>query len=534
MANQQPQFTRPDRTRLYGVTHTLEGAPIRRQTRSLKIGIGTPKGRDLHVWMRANGKWVVAVGKGEDGKHIFNLRSEAENAYRQLYATAPEKKYPSKLTYFTFLRPGAEGDGFVHDFDAIEAHGPIPTSVPIFFTTDQPLATGMEWWSASKLKCYGDGINALRHIELAATPEEKELAKNPIDDKYFPIIGGCAQGGCLYCVDAEDAKTGKPLKRVCKPHSKLVLQLANIPSIGSTTTFDTTGFQSTGQLSSSLNQVTEITQGKAAGIPLDFVLYPYVRHPDGKKTTLYAPNIEFHPKTIKEALQITQTMMGYVNAYRAEPQLVAAAQQQLQIGAAPTADLTDEEEESEAQTLDSEFQTADRQEGSAEAAADIGKEKVEKLRKKGATIKDAAEPEKPAEAKTETKPEPEIPTSETAAVADPEEISDANEDYITDDDVPEILRPRPATQPAAKTEDEALSRSKEPAYTAALRELEVKMKTLKAGGKFKDILGAHGYEAIEDVPRVIPALTVALNDAIAEIEKRNAEAPKKSKIELPK
>lgn len=498
------QFTRPDRTKLFGVTHSLDGSPIRRQTRSLKIGIGVPSGKDLHVWMRPNGDWAIEVGVYSDGKRTggdkktFKTRSEAEAAYASMYAEAPDRKYPSKLSFFTFLRPNKDGTGFVHDFDAIEAHGPMPTSVPIFFTTDQPLATGMEWWSASKLNCWGDGLNALRRIELAVTPEEKELAKNPIDEKYFPIIGGCSEGGCGYCQDST-GPTGKVIPRVCKPHSKIVLQLANSPSIGSTTTFDTTGFRSTQQLGSSLTDILEATgqgdpdKGRVAGIPLELVLRPYVAHPGGRKTTLHAVNVEFHPKTTDDAKQITQAMIRYANSYRAVPMLAEAAKAQLSLEA-PTKGWTDAEEAEEAELLESEFPVSggDQHEGSAEAAATKAQEKVAALRARGATVT--------------------IPKATKVVPIDPK-VEPVQESFTeqesqfeaTDDDLPEVMQ--------------TSSEPTEPAWRTDLRALELKMKAAKKGGLFRDLLEKYKSENIEGIDEATAsALICDIEDALAQPE----------------
>lgn len=390
-------IVRPDRTKLFGVTHANDGTALRRQTRSLKVGIGVPKGPDVHVWLGNSGAWIIEVGEYDDkGKrskgilHKFGTRKEAEDAYREFCKTTRDRKFPAKLPYFTFLRVNADGRSFKHDFDAIAAHGAMPTVIDIFFTVDSPFVASYEWWSASQLNCWGDGNNALRRVELAKTDDEKRLAKDPIDERYFPIIGGCAEGGCPECVENDSGK------RNCRPHGKLVLQLANAPSIGSTCTFDTTGFRSTQQIHSSLMDIKEATgngdpdRGHLAGIPLKLVLRPYTASPNGNLTTLYAVNVEFHPPTPEDAKQITQAMIRYASTFRATAPQIAAPVPAIEAPA-----WTEDEEAAEATVMAAEFYTESEQ-NTPEAASEIANRKKEELKAKGAKVTEITKDQTPS------------------------------------------------------------------------------------------------------------------------------------------
>ncbi len=81
----------------------------------------------------------------------FDKRDDAVKFYRASLKTAPERKYPQKLPYFTFTKLGA--DNIFHpEFNITEAHGSIPTEISIVFTDDRPLVSQLQMWSASQLQ----------------------------------------------------------------------------------------------------------------------------------------------------------------------------------------------------------------------------------------------------------------------------------------------------------------------------------------------------------------------------------------------
>lgn len=272
---------------LYGITHTMAGAPIVRLAKTLKVGIGYPKGRAIHVYIDAAGKWCVELGATKETRTVERLGSkqEAQAFYKQRLKTAPDRKFPAKFGYFTFSRVGIDGS-FTPDFDAIEIHGPLPTEVPIVFLDNDPLRQQMEWWTAAELKCSGDGRNALRRCTSAQSPDEKRLADaaKVAGEQFFELQEKCFAQGCPL------AKGEKP---VCKPHTRLSFQLANAPALGTTCTFDSTGFRSASQLFSSLLQIRQITGrgnpegGPVAGVPLRLKLLPYKTSHNGTPSTQF-------------------------------------------------------------------------------------------------------------------------------------------------------------------------------------------------------------------------------------------------------
>lgn len=242
-----------DRTKLYGLTHdAVNKRPMVRQVRMLKVGIGFPKGPNIHAFIAPSGEWVIEEGDSKPPKRTkFKTMAEAKAFYADRRRSVPERKYPSKFPYFTFLRTGMDG-GFVHDFEAIERHGSMPTEIEIVFLTDTPLEQAMEWWTSAEKKCEGNGIDARRRLDLASTDEEKKLADaaRKAGEQYFPIIEGCHMRGCKY------SRGEKP---PCKPHSRLMFQLAYNPTLGGTAVFDTTGWRSGGNMFSCLHQIRSIT-----------------------------------------------------------------------------------------------------------------------------------------------------------------------------------------------------------------------------------------------------------------------------------
>lgn len=311
-----------DRSKLYGVLHEPSGRPIVRQVRVLKVGIGVPTGPDVHVWMDQNRQWCVEVGNYAAGKRQnqvkrFAQRADAEAFYAQQRNTAPERNAPRKLPYFTFLRTDSHGK-FVHDFDTIELHGPIPAEIDIVFLNEQAFDAAFQAWSTSKLLCEGNGIDARRNVEWPQSQDERAVADQARkqNQRFFPILGGCYTSGCPFAIGN---------KRICKPHGKLTFQLMNAPTLGGSYQFDTTGFRSIAQLAGSLDQIRMMTgkgnpeAGSVAGIPLKFVLRPYKVQVGDKSSIQYGVSLEFRAKSLEEMARL---LHAHTNEFR---QLVAPA-----------------------------------------------------------------------------------------------------------------------------------------------------------------------------------------------------------------
>lgn len=276
---------------IYNLTHDEAGRPLTRLARSVKVGFGAPRGAAVHVWIDRTGEWVVDVGVGRDvASHRFSTKEEAQRFYGQARMKAGERKYPSKLAYWTFQRVGASADLYP-DWHAIEVHGPKPTEIPVVLADQNPLHQRMEWWTAAELKCEGDGRDARRRCTAARGPDQQKAAAaaSANGEAWFPIVDGCGHGRC------PEASGDKP---VCKPHSRLSFLLAKAPSLGTTCTYDSTGYRTAIWLASPLEQLRQLTGGHLAGVTMRLKLQAYKTSFNGKPSvqlgaTLYMPETDF-------------------------------------------------------------------------------------------------------------------------------------------------------------------------------------------------------------------------------------------------
>jgi len=317
---------------LYGITHDLNGKSFSRLARTLKVGIGYPKGQALHVYIDKQGKWCIESGVGKERKVArYDSKVSAMGSYADLKKSAPERKYPGKLGYFTFQRVGPDG-GFTPDWDAIEIHGPMPTEVGIVFLDNDPLRQQMEWWTAAECKCSGDGRSAIRRLSEAKGKLEQSLASEAKarGEQFFPIVNGCFAYGCPL------AKGEKP---VCKPHTRLQFQLQNAPAFGSTCTYDSTGFRSAIQLHSSMQQILTVTgrgnpaEGVIAGIPLLLKVLPYKTSHGGQPSTQFGVTLHMRAADAIELVRTAITKGQEFKALAASARLqIAPAAMQIEAG----------------------------------------------------------------------------------------------------------------------------------------------------------------------------------------------------------
>ena len=285
--------TRPLPGVMYGLTHSEDGAPIIRESKLLKVSIGLPRGKALNVWtVRLDGavKWKIVLGYKENERKTFTLdtRAEAEACYAKYLPSAPICPYPRKIPFFTFTRPVLTDDGetFVPDFAAIEAHGPAPTEIDVVFFDDAPFDGSYQMWSTSELKCKGDGINAMRVLTMAAPEIQKDFA----GERYFPIVGECFMRGCSFGAEKK-----------CKPGGDLKFQLANNIRVGGTAYFHTTGYRSIGQIFSAIERIRILTRGRLVGLPLKMTLRGYRVTPQGGKTTTqYGVSLELRAEDMEK------------------------------------------------------------------------------------------------------------------------------------------------------------------------------------------------------------------------------------------
>ena len=297
---------RPQPGVLYGITHELDGSLIIREPKILKVGIGWPKGPALNVWRQKQPdgsiKWHLMKGYAKDARiQIVATREEAEAMFDKHFKTAPVCPYPRKVSYFNFTRPVLDegSERMVPDFEAIEAHDPTPNEIDVIMIDDEPFNGGYQMWSASELRCKGDGLNGLRVLSMASTADEKELAKRAAADgeRFFPIIGGCWTAGCPY--SKPGMNNGKETPSLCKPGADLRFQLAYNLRVGGTAYFHTTGIRSIQQIFSSLHCIKNLTGGRLGGVPLKMVMRPYKTNHNNQPATQFGVSLEFRAPNVE-------------------------------------------------------------------------------------------------------------------------------------------------------------------------------------------------------------------------------------------
>lgn len=328
---------------MFGITHELDGSLIIREPKILKVGIGLPKGPALTVWIAADGKWKLARGYAKDAIQTFtcDTRAQAEELYWKQLPGAPVCPYPRKAPYFLFTKSAIVNgeERFVPDFDAIEAHGSMPTEIDIIPMDDSPFTGSYQMWSSSDLRCSGDGVTASRVLSMAATPEEKALATEAAQAglKHFPILGACWTGDCRFSKEAN----GKP--SLCKPGGDLKFQLASNLRVGGTAYFHTTGFRSISSIFSSLQRISMLTSGRLAGVPLKMVLRPFRSNHNGQAATHHAVSLEFRAPDVKALREkLLESVFSFRELAAGEParptvRLIEEAAEGSPIGAAAIA-----------------------------------------------------------------------------------------------------------------------------------------------------------------------------------------------------
>ncbi len=293
---------RPEFGKLYGLTyHRDTKLAIVRPPRSLKVGIGIPKGRAISVflyggkWHIRHGVWDKTGGKEKlvmktvyqggatvDGVAMANTKEAAEAWHHANKAKAAVSNRPQKISWFYFTRRQVMEDAsgkpievFEPDFDAIEAHGDCPRRIPVIMSSDRALYQEYAFYTASELKCHGDGILAERSVSMGSAKDEGWQAAKDAGAKMWTYQGGCFRTGCPHAgVD-------------CKPHSTLSIQLASALRLGATAYFTSTGQVTADQLFSSLWEIREPIERRGysiAGIPMDLVLGSFRANFEGKPT----------------------------------------------------------------------------------------------------------------------------------------------------------------------------------------------------------------------------------------------------------
>lgn len=413
---------KPNFNFMYGITHTLDGEPVVREPKLLKVGIGCPKGPAVDVCI-AGGKWMIRAGyKGKNGpgEKIYEASSkeDAKKVYWDITRNDPPVcPYPRKLPYFTFSRLNPDNT-YSPDFNAIEAHGERPTEIDIVFLDEEPFRGKYAMWSASELKCHGDGLNAERVLSMASTDDERRLAKESSDagEKFFPVVHGCWTTGCQYSKEFTDSR-GRAVSSPCKPSGDLRFQLAHHIRVGGTAYFHTTGYRSISQLFSSLYRFRLLTGGRIQGIPFKMLMRPFRTLHNDQPGQAFGVSLEFRAEDIA-ALQTKMIAQGA--AFFRAAELPPPTKTVRAIEAAADADEgivdADEDEPLPAAAIESEFGGFDEGEESdtqpdtdssrmEKATAQSKSKLVDTLKAKAAKIAQEGPPKKQAETKPATEPE---------------------------------------------------------------------------------------------------------------------------------
>jgi hypothetical protein len=337
--------------KMYGVTHDLQGKPRVIEPKTVKVGFGLPKGPAIYVYIdRKTKAWVVVVGlSGKDAKaerRGFSSKEEAKKFYRGAKEKAPARNYPGKVGFFLFNHVSQDGS-FEPDWDVIEAHGPAPTEIDIVCLEDDPFKAAFQLWTATEMKCTGDGMNGMRVLSMA-TDKQKQLADQAQrnGERMFPIVNGCWTRGCPHSEPQGNEKSS-----ACKPHGRFLFQLLNSPRLGSTAYFDTTSYRSINQIFSCLEKFRTYTgrgnaeNGHVAGIPLKMVLRPYRTVHDEKPTTQFGVYLEFRADSVVAAKRL---LMGHSDVFQSAGPARLTEAVDLPPAAAIAAEFTAEAEAPEA------------------------------------------------------------------------------------------------------------------------------------------------------------------------------------------
>jgi Recombination directionality factor-like len=306
--------------RLYGVTHDITtGEVMIRVPKVVKVSLGMSKGPDLHVRIAPDGKWIVRVGDGRTKAletKSFDTMEEAKAFYDSKRSTVATRVFPAKLPYFTFTRKGAD-ENYEVDWQTTAAHGPSPTQLNIFLTSQEPFQFGMEMWGASELRCSGDGMDAQRLVTISKGYEEIAAKYEKAGERYFPIEKGCSAFGCEYAQADDDDKKGP-----CGAKGTLLFQLGNTPMIGMSCFLSTTGKTSIQQLNSCLATIKGLTgrgdpmRGTVVGIPLQLVIRPLQAKKNGKTIKFWAVHVEY--RGAGAGMEIIEKLMEAGNQFHGQ------------------------------------------------------------------------------------------------------------------------------------------------------------------------------------------------------------------------
>jgi Recombination directionality factor-like len=310
---------------MYGLTHSIEtGLPIIKEPKVLKVGIGVPRGRAISIFIW-RGKWVMRFGVYEGNKLTMktvaelNTRQEAEEYYYANRDKAALSDRPQKLPFFTFTKrtvidvKGKSTEVFEPDFEAIEANGECPKELDVVFMSENPYHGQYQLWSATELKCHGDGLEGMRSVSMGGAQDAGWKQAQDAGLRMFPVKQ-CWTNGCKYAQEGGG----------CKPGVTLTFQLANNMRLGATAYFHTTSIRSAQQIFSALETIRQTASkvgSTMVGLPVKMVLTPFKSNHNGQVAMHYGVSLEIRAEDMKA---LRQRILESAWQASAEPKMLVA------------------------------------------------------------------------------------------------------------------------------------------------------------------------------------------------------------------
>lgn len=218
---------------IFGVTHDVDGEPIKRATIGFKLSVGEAPTPERNYPRRLE-HFIVAVKTGERG-------------------TWQEDKM-----FTSHLREKYCGQAPFRELD-------------IVLLSDEPeeiFRTEFAWRTQTQLICHGDGRDAARRFHaFPAEDQQKIQSDTPLRaNDWIEIPGECGQQ-CPYLQ-----------QRACKPSGDLYFMFPERPVLGSVATLHTSGWESIRRISASLHEIKAAVEqygGSLKGLRLKLVARPY-------------------------------------------------------------------------------------------------------------------------------------------------------------------------------------------------------------------------------------------------------------------
>lgn len=427
----QPTVARPEFGRLYGITYSPETKQaVVRTPRVLKVGIGIPKGRAIQVFL-ASGIWHIRHGvfegsenkpklvmktvfKGGANESMPNTKEAAIAWHEANKDKAAVSNRPQKIPYFTFTRRtiieqgGKPVEVFEPDWDAIEAHGDCPRRLPVILTSDEPLYQEDGMWSATELKCHGDGLLAERIIAMGSSKDAGWDEAKKAGQKMF-LYSPCRLGGCPFA--------GKE----CKKHTTLNIQLAYALRLGATAYFTSTGDVTANQIFSSFTEIRDAVVARGysvSGIPMDLVLGSFRANHEGKPTIQPCVSLELRAQGSRKLSELLAENSWVPSRLEKTTRSIAAPSVDSEIydGTSETIAPGMAAEFSEDPQFDEDEQTAGEPDAASQAAAVASQAATDELSDK---LKKAAKSSKKADAAPATEQPAATAPAQDITVASP-------------------------------------------------------------------------------------------------------------------